>query len=195
VDERRLRRQEVVGDAPPEEERRDDAQAGHEQRRPADLKHLADVRLQPDLEEQDDDAQLGQRVNDGVRAELLNSSDTRERQRADEDARHQLAEHDRLAQSLEDLAADLRHDEDERETQQHERVERVPRPAALRVTAAGRGRDARARLQEQAAERDERRRRSEPRCFCHAPLHLSSGGRDVRAAGRTGRLTRRGRLP
>jgi hypothetical protein len=100
-----------------------------------------------------------------------------------------------LIETLEDLAADLRRDEDERQPQQHERVEPVAAAFAAAGHVPGRRRDRSADGQEQPAERGERRRRREPRRFYQAPLHLIPKGERSRRATPGVRLTRRGRLP
>ena len=152
-------RQEPRADAPAEEERADDAKRRDEKRRAADLEHLRDRRLEADLEEQEDRAELRQRVESRVALERFEARESRERQIAEQDAGAKLSEHRRLAKPRREVPADLggREDERQREDQGREgvavhvglvrayRFSRSTRPAgrSSRLTArsGGRSRD------------------------------------------------------
>ncbi len=110
--------------APTEEERRRHPQAGDEQARPADREHLAGVGLQSHLEEQQDDPELGEHLQPPVGAEELEVVDAEEREVAEDDAEDQLAEDRRLADALEQLAAELGggEDHDQAEEDRHDRT-------------------------------------------------------------------------
>ena len=83
-------------------ERQDHADGRHCGRRAADADELGQVSLQPDLEEQQNDAKFGEQVQ-----RLLMRIDEVEHRRTEDDARDQLAEHGRLTDSLGDQASEL----------------------------------------------------------------------------------------
>src|SRR5262249_12214644 len=73
-----------------------------------DTEHLRDGGLEPDLEEQDEDAQAGQHVHAGVFLEVLETVEADERQVAEDDPGEKLAEDGRLAEAQHEVAADFR---------------------------------------------------------------------------------------
>ena len=90
-----------------------------------------DVRLEPDLEQQQDDADLRQDADPDVGAEELEPRVAEQRQVAEDDADDQLAEHRRLMDALGDRAADLGADQDDHQADEHR---------CHRIAVIGRGR-------------------------------------------------------
>ena len=113
VDQKVLVGQEVGRHRPAEEERRHDAEDRHQQAGDTHRQHLLDVGFQADVEEQQDDADLGQDLDPQVGAQEVEEVDPDEGEVAQEDAEHQLAQDRRLADALEHLAAELGHREDD----------------------------------------------------------------------------------
>ncbi len=93
----------------PAEEGQDDAGAADRDRDPPDRPHLRELRLQPDPEEQEDDAELGEDP------QHLVDLDQPQHRRPDQEPAEDLADDRRLPDPLEDLVAELGGDEDEEE--------------------------------------------------------------------------------
>ena len=111
----------------PGQERQHDPDGGDGGRGSAHLPHFAEVGLEPDLEEQDEDAELGEHGHDlGHRTGRRNQA---QRARAEEDAGEELAQDGRLAHPLGQLAEELGRDQDAGE---HEEDVRHFMAAALR---------------------------------------------------------------
>ena len=91
----------------------DHAHHRHRERRRAHLQHLLQVGLEPDLEEEDDHADLGERLDD-----RLVRVDQPEQRRAEQHAGEQFADHRRLAHALEEVAQQLGQREHCRQHQQ-----------------------------------------------------------------------------
>ena len=123
VDQRVLLRQHPRRHSPAKEERRDDPEHRHQQARPAYREHVVDVRFQPDLEQQQDDSELGEDLQAHRGAQELQLAEAEQRQVADRHAEDQLAEHRRLPETLEELSAYFRRrqDDDQAEKDRHHR--------------------------------------------------------------------------
>ena len=78
----------------------------------ADRSQIAQVHLQADLEQQQDDAELGERVDDFVRF------DEAEHRRPDEDAGDDLGDDGRDVDAVRDLGGDLGRDEHDEDVEQ-----------------------------------------------------------------------------
>ncbi|HVZ76853.1 MAG TPA: hypothetical protein VG818_02595 [Gemmatimonadaceae bacterium] len=91
----------------PEPERDRHARDSDRSRDAADLHERADVGLEADLEQQQDHADLGHRVDDRIRG-----VHEPERRATEQHAGHEFPEHCRLAQALRELAEQLGADED-----------------------------------------------------------------------------------
>ena len=100
-------RQNPVDEAQGEGQRH--ADRGHGQRGGADAEHLLEVGLEADLEEQEEDAQLGEDVHQLGRRTV--GGDHAEDAAAEQDSRDQLAEDRRLADALRRVAEHLGGDE------------------------------------------------------------------------------------
>jgi hypothetical protein len=85
----------------PGQEGEDDAGAADGERDPPDRPHLREPRLQPDPEEQEDDAELGED------AQHLVDLDQPQDRGPDQDAAEDLADDRRLVDPLEELVAEL----------------------------------------------------------------------------------------
>ena len=92
--------------------RYDDADDRDEQRRPTDRAQVAEVHLHADLEQQEDDAELGEGVDDFVRF------DEAEQRRPDEDAGGDLGDDGRDVDAVRDLSGDLGRDEHDQDVEQ-----------------------------------------------------------------------------
>ena len=103
VPARRMRQIGPVGIAQPE--RHGDPHDRHRERGGADAEHLAQVGLQPDLEQQQQDAELGQDVDHLGRP--CRPRDDAEHAAAEQDAGDQLAQDRGLAEALGQLARSL----------------------------------------------------------------------------------------
>jgi hypothetical protein len=126
VDEQGALRQQPCRDAPPERHRGHDAEHGDQERGRAHPDESPQVGLQPDLEEQQQHADLGQEVQRGNGPEEVGAvtADDQRHEVAETHAHQQLAEHRWLPPALDDETADLR-----RGYEQGDRKERRPDPA------------------------------------------------------------------
>ena len=93
----------------PAEEGEDDAGAADRERDPPDRPHLREPRLQPDPEEQEDDAELGEDP------QHLADLDQPQHRGPDQDPAEDLADDRRLPDPLEDLVAELGREQDQEE--------------------------------------------------------------------------------
>ena len=98
-------------DADPEADRhrQGDADHGDAHRRPPDRGEVADVHLHPDLQQEEDHAELGEHLED------LRGADQPEDRRPDDDARDDLADHRRHPDALRDLRRELRRDQQDQD--------------------------------------------------------------------------------
>ena len=160
-------RQEPRADAPAQEERADDAKRRDEKRRAADLEHLRDRRLEADLEEQEDRAELRQRLERRVALERFEARESRERQIAEQDAGAQFSEHRWLAHPREEVPADFgcRKDERQREDKGRQGMPCTSVSSEHTVSLGGRARPTAPAVsqprQQRAFEVDERRQHHE----------------------------------
>jgi hypothetical protein len=97
------------------------AQDGYEQRGQTYLEHLAHGGFEPDLEQQDQHAQLGEHVHGRVGRESLEPGDAEQMEIAQHDSGHQLAQHRRLSDARGQIPAELRTGEDHGQGQDHGR--------------------------------------------------------------------------
>ena len=118
---------------PPEDERRHHADCGHQRGGRPDPGEGPQVRLQPDVEQQDEHPDLGQHVKRGVAAHEGDPAFTEEEreQVCRADAREELAEDRRLPPPLGQEPAALRRQDEERQPEQD-------RPGAGRGVGRGR---------------------------------------------------------
>ena len=116
--QRAITRQEPGADPPPEREGGGDAEKRDQHRRQADLLHLVDRRFEADLEQQQQDAQLGQHLDRRIGADEVEGVDPDQPQVSEHDAGPELAEHRRLTQAHRQLAAGAGREQDDRQRQQ-----------------------------------------------------------------------------
>ena len=115
-----------------QDHRRDDTRAGDDERAAADREHAGDGRLEADLEEQHDRAELRQQQQRLAVQEPAQARQAHEREVPQHEAGRQLAQHRRLADALEERAAHLGQRDHEREHEQQQRD---------RLVRAGRGQE------------------------------------------------------
>jgi hypothetical protein len=102
---------------PAESERCHHAEHGHQERRPPDLEHLFDGGLEADLEEEHENPDARSKVDPDVRPERFEKTDTEEIDVPECDARHELAQHCRLAEPHGDLATEFGRNQNDGETE------------------------------------------------------------------------------
>ena len=104
-----------------EHHRRDHTEHRDQQRRGADLRHLAEIGCEADFEQQEQHADLGDDVERRVGDHGADRAEPDQAQIAEHDAHHQLAQHRRQTHALEqratELGADQDHDEGEQQRQ------------------------------------------------------------------------------
>jgi hypothetical protein len=114
-----LLRQKECGNTPTEEEGRKDTHQGHEKRREPNLAHLREIRFQSHFEEEKDHPDLGEQGDQFLILEEIQTVKADQGEVPDKHADDQLPEHGRLMEPLEQLAAELRSDEDDDQGQQN----------------------------------------------------------------------------